>query len=681
MKEKKGSRLERFFSFRTLGSKLFLSVVVFCIVIVIAVLIIVSRFNITTVEDLILTKLKTDINYLEDIISGMEESEWHIEDGALYKGEVLIGDGTEENANTAPFYEAESKSGTFVYTFMKCGDEGLEWTGDQKTGYQQGHFIRIAGTTKGPDGQSIVGTYIDKKVSDVLDRDGEYSGAANVAGGQIYCYYKTLKNNAGEVVGVIVAGRSMAALSAAASRATRSIIILVVIIILIVGACIYLLLNRSTKLIENMEDYLQRIGRGELPEDKLELNTKDEIGDVAVSINEMVESLREGRRISGELSVAADIQANLLPKIFPPFPERTDFDLYASMNPAKEVGGDFYDFFMIDSDHLALVIADVSGKGVPAALFMVTAKTLIKDHGMLGMSAGDVFTRANALMCESNDYGLFVTGWLGIIELSTGKVDYVNAGHNPPLISHNGQFEYLKGKHDFVLAGMEGVKYRSQELTLKPGDILYLYTDGVTESTNADKELYGNQRLLDYVNEHIDDGMQELCEGIKAQTDEFKGEAEQFDDITMVAFRFIGGNEEYREIVVDAKIENIPAITAFADAVLDEYGCEMKPKLQIDVALDEIASNIALYAYKGHTGSMKIQIGQLEDKRSVIIRVIDGGMPFDPLQNAAPDITTSAEEREIGGLGVHIVRNTMDSVEYKYENSKNVLVLTKKIKN
>ncbi len=436
MKEKKESRLERFFSFRTLGSKLFVSVVVFCIIVAAAVLIIVARFNVTTVEDLMLTKLKTDINYLEDVLSGMQDSDWRIEDGTLFKGDVLIGNGTEEKANTAPFYEAEEKTGTFVYTFMKCGDEGLEWTGDNRTGYQQGHFIRVAGTTKGPDGQSIVGTYIDKKVADVLDRDGEYSGAANVAGGQIYCYYKTLKNNAGEVVGVIVVGRSMEAINAAASRATRSIIILVVIIILIVGASIYLLLNRSTKLIESMEDYLQRIGNGELPEDKLELNTKDEIGDVAVSINEMVESLREGRRISGELSVAADIQANLLPKIFPPFPERTDFDLYASMNPAKEVGGDFYDFFMIDSDHLALVIADVSGKGVPAALFMVTAKTLIKDHGMLGMKAGDVFTRANSLMCESNDYGLFVTGWLGIIELSTGKVDYVNAGHNPPLISH-----------------------------------------------------------------------------------------------------------------------------------------------------------------------------------------------------------------------------------------------------
>ncbi len=227
---------------------------------------------------------------------------------------------------------------------------------------------------------------------------------------------------------------------------------------------------------------------------------------------------------------------------------------------------------------------------------------------------------------------------------------------------------------------MEGVKYRSQELTLNTGDILYLYTDGVTESTNSAKELYGNDRLLEYVNEHIDDGMQELCEGIKAQAEEFKGEAEQFDDITMVAFRYIGGNEEYRELIVDAKIENIPVITEFMDSVLEEYGCEMKPKLQIDVAIDEIASNIASYAYKGHTGSIKIQIGQMEDKSKVIIRVIDGGMPFDPLQNETPDITTSAEEREIGGLGVHIVKNTMDSVEYKYENNKNILTLTKKIK-
>ena len=327
------------------------------------------------------------------------------------------------------------------------------------------------------------------------------------------------------------------------------------------------------------------------------------------------------------------------------------------------------------------MIADVSGKGIPAALFMVTAKTLIKDYGMLGMTAGEVFTRANALMCESNDYGLFVTGWIGIIELSTGKIDYANAGHNPPLICHDGTFRYLIGKHDFVLAGMEGIKYRSQELTLMPGDILYLYTDGVTESTNADHELYGPDRLLDYVNAHADDNMQELCEGIKAQTDEFKGEAEQFDDITMVAFRYIGGKSDIRELVVDAKIGNIIEITKFVDSVLDEYGCELKPKLQIDVAIDEIASNIALYAYRGNDGFIKTQIELLEDGNRVMMRFIDGGMPFDPLKHGAPDITASARDRVVGGLGIHIMKKTMDDVVYEYNGGKNILTLTKTIKN
>lgn len=680
MEKKRESKIKRFFGFRTLGSKMFAAVVAFCIVIAAAVFIIVSSFSTSLVEELILTKLKTDINYLEDIISGMEDSEWYIKDGVLYKGDVCIGDGTEENANIAPFYKAEERTGTFVYTFMKCGDEGLEWTGDKKTGYQQGHYIRVAGTTKGPDGQSIVGTYIDKKVADVLDSKGEYSGAANVAGGQIYCYYKVIKDDSGAVVGSIVGGRSVQAIRDAAANASGSIVLIVILIILAVGAGIYFLLNKSTRLIEKMEQYLKRIGAGELPEERLEFNTKDEISDVAVSINEMVDSLREGRRISSELSVASDIQANLLPKIFPPFPGRDDFDLFASMDPAKEVGGDFYDFFMIDNDHLALVIADVSGKGVPAALFMVTAKTLIKDHGMLGMNAGDVFTRANALMCESNDYGLFVTGWMGIIELSTGRVDYVNAGHNPPIIGHEGKFEYLKGKHDFILAGMEGTKYRSQELTLYPGDVLYLYTDGVTESTNTDNELYGEKRLLEYVSSHGGVGMQELCEGIKAQTDAFAGGADQFDDITMVAFRYFGGKSKIREIVVDAEISSIPRITEFADEVLKELGCERKPMLQIDVAIDEIASNIALYAYKGHTGTIKVQMEQPEDKSKVLIRFLDGGMPYDPLQNETPDITAPADEREIGGLGIHIVRHTMDSVEYKYEGGKNMLTLTKTIK-
>ncbi len=277
----------------------------------------------------------------------------------------------------------------------------------------------------------------------------------------------------------------------------------------------------------------------------LNIHTGDEIQNLSEAIktmekniNHYIENLTlimaEKERIGAELNVATQIQASMLPCIFPAFPERKEFDIYATMQPAKEVGGDFYDFFLIDSDHLALVIADVSGKGVPAALFMVITKTLIKNQTLTGMMPADVFTTVNTQLCENNDAGMFVTGWMGILEISTGKLTFANAGHNPPLIMKNGNYEYLKSRAGLVLAGMEGMKYRQYEITLEPGDGLYLYTDGVTEATNAENSLYGESRLLDTLNNHKDEVPQVLLQAVKEDIDAFVKDAPQFDDITML---------------------------------------------------------------------------------------------------------------------------------------------------
>ena len=245
------------------------------------------------------------------------------------------------------------------------------------------------------------------------------------------------------------------------------------------------------------------------------------------------------QRIETELNVATQIQADMLPRIFPAFPEREEFDVYATMNPAKEVGGDFYDFFLVDDDHLAVVIADVSGKGVPAALFMVIAKTLIKNHAQNQEAPGTVFTQTNEQLCEGNDAGLFVTGWMGVLEISTGKFVYVNAGHNPPLLKRaGGTFEWLKSRPGFVLAGMEGVRYRENTLQLEPGDRLYLYTDGVTEATNSHEELFGDERLQNALNEYMDLPVEQFLPKIKECIDAFVGDADQFDDITMLALDY-----------------------------------------------------------------------------------------------------------------------------------------------
>jgi serine phosphatase RsbU (regulator of sigma subunit) len=252
----------------------------------------------------------------------------------------------------------------------------------------------------------------------------------------------------------------------------------------------------------------------------------------------------EKERISAELDVATRIQSSMLPHIFPPFPHRKEIDLFGIMEPAREVGGDFYDFFLIDEKTLAVVIADVSGKGVPAALFMVIAKTLLSNYALMRKSPEEVFRTVNNMLCENNDAGLFVTCFMGYLNLETGKFTSVNAGHNPPLLKQNGSYAYYKTKRSFVLAGMENTSYAPSRTVLAPGDILYLYTDGVTEADNASQDLYGEQRLREAVNANKDANVEELCTHVRENVTLFTQGAEQTDDITMLAIQFNGKGEQ-----------------------------------------------------------------------------------------------------------------------------------------
>lgn len=284
----------------------------------------------------------------------------------------------------------------------------------------------------------------------------------------------------------------------------------------------------------------------------LDIHTGDEVENLSHALKRMerdingyIENLThvtaEKERIGAELSVATHIQASMLPCIFPAFPNRREFDIYATMTPAKEVGGDFYDFFLVDDDHLAVVIADVSGKGVPAALFMVIAKTLIKDHTQSGKPPEEVFTEVNRQLCEANDENLFVTAWMGVLEISTGKLVYVNAGHNPPVIGRkNGETEFLRSRPGFVLAGLDFTKYHAGSLELMPGDLLYLYTDGVTEAMNTAQELYGEERLKRTLDANVSAAPEEIFKAVKKDLDDFVADAPQFDDITMLAMRYLG---------------------------------------------------------------------------------------------------------------------------------------------
>ncbi len=241
-----------------------------------------------------------------------------------------------------------------------------------------------------------------------------------------------------------------------------------------------------------------------------------------------------------ELDMATEIQAGMLPSIFPAFPNREEFDLYASMEPAKEVGGDFYDFFMIDDDHLGVVIADVSGKGVPAALFMMISKTIIQNFAMLGIKASEVLTRTNEALCAQNKMDMFVTAWIGILELSTGKMNCASAGHEYPAICHDGKFELFKDRHGLVLGGMEGLRYKDYEIQLEKGDKIFVYTDGVPEATNTENALFGTDRMIDALNTDASAGPEGVLRNVRAFVDEFVGIAEQFDDITMLCLEYRG---------------------------------------------------------------------------------------------------------------------------------------------
>lgn len=281
----------------------------------------------------------------------------------------------------------------------------------------------------------------------------------------------------------------------------------------------------------------------------LNIRSNDEIGRLAGAvvkmerdINEYIDNIAkvtaEKERIGAELNVATQIQASMMPGIYPDFADQPAFEIAALMQPAKEVGGDFYDFFFVDENHLAIVMADVSGKGVPAALFMVIGKTLIKDHTQPGRNLGEVFGEVNNILCASNSENLFITAFVGVLDLTTGEFPYVNAGHELPFICHEGSFEAHRIEPGFVLAGLEDMRYQAGCFMLAEGDKLFQYTDGVTEATNAGNHLYGMQRLYDILNRNSDGSPEEILRAVKKDIDEFVGDAPQFDDITMLCLTF-----------------------------------------------------------------------------------------------------------------------------------------------
>lgn len=535
----------------------------------------------------------------------------------------------------------------------------------------------------------VISSAVDSKIQDIVDlkqlkvnQSGEYTLKRTSSTGEIvqYKYY----TYAYVINGYYVAGFADTDEADLPLKISFMAISLLEVFVFMVLYVVLLIVIKKVAVdkIQNISGGLQKISAGDL---NVKINVRNvlEFDNLSNDINKTVDTLksyseREKEKIAEELKFAKNIQHSVLPSVFP---LNDKYEIYASMSTAKEVGGDFYDFYYIDHEHLVIQIADVSGKGIPAAMFMMQAKSIIKSLVESGMPIDEAYTEANKRLCEGNDAQMFVTAWLGVIDLTTGHVEFVNAGHNPPLISNaEGRLEYLKSKRGFVLAGMDKFKYTKQSFDIRPGDKIYLYTDGVTEAMNKAKELYGEERLHIVADAHRLMTAEKFCQSIDEDLKNFVQGAEQSDDITMLCFQ-LNGKESDKIIVTEAKVENIPAITEFVDNVLDSLECSIKAKMQIDVAIDEIVSNVCYYAYKpGQIGKVKVVIDYIEKEEMVSLMFEDRGVQYNPLEKADPNTNASIEEREIGGLGIFIVKKTMDSVTYDNVNGHNVLTLKKKIK-
>ncbi|MCM1156409.1 MAG: SpoIIE family protein phosphatase [Roseburia sp.] len=475
-------------------------------------------------------------------------------------------------------------------------------------------------------------------------------------------------------------------------------VLIVLFTAVLISAGSVLFAGRLTKPISRLTEEVARMGEGNLDRE-IHIASKDEVEKLSDAFNNMRKQLKtyiqnlatataEKERICTELDLASRIQADMLPDPASAFADRKEFILYACMTPAKNVGGDFYDFFLIDDDHLAFLIADVSGKGIPAALFMVVAKTLLQSRIAEGVELDKAVTEVNERLCAENENGMFVTAWIGVLTLSTGVLTYVNAGHNPPLLGNrNNEYVYLREKCGFVLAGMEDITYIRKEMKLMPGDTLFLYTDGVSETNDENGNLFGEERLQKLLNRQESTLPGALTEAVWKSIQSFQGTAEQFDDVTMLVLHYFGGvtalsepEEEEREIKKDeisvpAELFHIDEVQRFLETTFASDGVSPKNVRQMLIASDEIFSNICRYS-----DAKKVVIKcSISDEEAVLV-LEDDGRAFNPLEQEKVNISAALEERKEGGLGIHMVREIMDKVEYQYDETRkrNCLILKKK---
>ncbi|MBR1424759.1 SpoIIE family protein phosphatase [bacterium] len=451
-------------------------------------------------------------------------------------------------------------------------------------------------------------------------------------------------------------------------------------IALLIPALLYYSLNRYIiNPIDKLTKIAHKIGKGE--DIQIKIEKPEEFAHLASTFDKMTKDIKlitnERAKITSELSVAKSIQSSSLPNVFPPFPNKNEFDIYASMEPAKEVGGDFYDFFFIDKTKFMFLIADVSGKGIPAALFMMTVKTLINNIAQLNYSPKQLIEIINNKICQTNKQGFFVTVLLGITDINTGETSIINCGHNLPLIKRkDGNFEYLQLESNIALGVFEDSKFEVYETVMNVGDIIFTYTDGVTEAINKNDEVYGETRLYDCLNSIDTPEPIEIVQRVKTSINEYSDSNLQSDDITMLVFKYNGRNNTkiFKET---AKQENYKQFYNWLHTACDEWCINEELSNKLDMSAEEIFANIAFYAYREKAGMLEATLTKSDE--NIIFKFIDEGIEYNPLEKPDPNIDLPPEERPLGGLGVYMVKNMADELFYKRENGKNILTLVFKL--
>lgn len=439
--------------------------------------------------------------------------------------------------------------------------------------------------------------------------------------------------------------------------------------------------HRSTKPLLALSKIAIQYGQGDFTAELPEKSSQDEIGIMTEAFHKMRDNLlsyidvikknaAEKQRDKSELEIANQIQQAALPKRFPLHPA---FEVYASMLPAKSVGGDFYDAFFIDDNHFAVVIADVSGKGIPAALYMMITKTLIKNIAKTGVPIAEVIQQANNELCGITDADMFVTAFLAILNIKTGVLEYINAGHNSPFYKDKDGYKMLTDQHDIVLGGLSNIAYHVHKIKMKKGDRLFLYTDGISEGQNIHGDFYGEDRLSDCLNNTIQ-STEDTIHFVFNDVEKFAAEAEQSDDMTMLELRYDGADENTRVFAADVK--NTDEVLQFIQDDMQKNHLPEQSAYKMVVASEEIFSNIAQYAYS--KGGMAHISTYIKDG-FYYIQYTDYGRDYNPLLKGDPNITDTAEKRRVGGLGIFLVKKMADKVTYKRHNGQNILTIGIKI--